>query len=147
MVDKRLMVTVVKGLNYTCAVLMLIDIVLRFMSFKSETDLFFFLLTFYLFGFSALLILAELNIRRVVVYVEFLNGRIGKGLYVVFVGLLLFDETRKWDMIFAIVMVLVGFLNILLGCMRDSKHDYKDGDSECPQTLDRMSEGPIDEYE
>jgi multidrug transporter EmrE-like cation transporter len=124
---------------------MLLDIILRFLDFKSETDPFFFLLTFYLFGFSALLILAEFNIRRVIVYVEFLNGRIGKGLYVVFVGLLLFDETRKWDMVFSIIMVLVGFFNILLGCMRDSKHDYKDTESDYQQTIDRMTEGPHDQ--
>lgn len=140
MVDKRFMLKVVKGLNFLSALMMIADIVLRFMAFKDETDPFFFLLTFYLFGFSSLLILAELNIRRVIVYVEFLNGRIGKGVYIVFVGLLIFDENRRADMAFAIVIVLVGFFNILVGCMRDSKYDEHDYADYEQQTLDRETE-------
>ena len=122
MTDKRFMIKVVKVLNLLCALLMLVDIVFRFTAFKTQSDPFFFLLTFYMFGFAALLIVAELNIKRILVYVEFLNGRIGKGIYILFVGLLVFDESRKVDMAVSIVIVLVGFFNILVGCMRDAKY-------------------------
>jgi hypothetical protein len=93
-VEKRLMVKIVKVLNYISALLMLVAAILRCIAFKTSTDPFFFLLTFYLFGFAVLLVIAEIKVKRVIVYVEILNSRIGKGMYVLFVGLLLFDEQR-----------------------------------------------------
>jgi hypothetical protein len=101
---------------------MIIDVCIRFASFKTESDPFFFLLTFYLFGFSALLVFAELGYKKVLVYVEFLSGRAGKGLYIMFVGLLIFDATRPSDMGIAILLVLIGIFNVLIGCMRDAKY-------------------------
>jgi hypothetical protein len=49
-------------------------------------------MTFYLIGFAVLLVLAEIRFRRVLVYLEFLKGRLGKGFYVMLIGLLIFDE-------------------------------------------------------
>lgn len=54
----------------------------------------------------------------------FLHSRIGKGMFLVFVGLLLFDEKRKSDMAISICIVLIGFFNIMISCMR------KDGPKE-----------------
>jgi hypothetical protein len=100
---------------------MLVSVILRCIDFTTTTDPFFFLLTFYLFGFLILLILAEIKIRRVIVYVEVLNTRLGKGFYILFVGLLLFDEKRKIDMLLAIFVVLIGIFNVLVACMRDTR--------------------------
>ena len=49
-------------------------------------------MTFYLLGFAALLFSAEVNYKKVLVYLEFLASRTGKGLYLVLIGLLIFDD-------------------------------------------------------
>ena len=41
-------------------------------------------------------------------------------MYVILVGLLVFDETRKFDMFIGIGLVLVGIFNIIVSCMRDT---------------------------
>lgn len=97
MVNKILMIKVTKIINFITAGLILIDTITRFIDFKTATDPFFFFLTFYLIGFTALLVIAELNIRRILIYIEFLNGRIGKGSYILFLGLLIYNEERKAD--------------------------------------------------
>ena len=92
MVDKLVLVRVVKLLNIFAALMMIADAVLRILDFKDNSDPFFFLLTFYLFGFSLLLVLAELRIKKVIVFVEFLKSRLGKGIYTILVGVLIFNE-------------------------------------------------------
>ena len=47
-------------------------------------------------------------------------------MYVILVGLLIFDENRKTDMLFAIAMVLMGFFNFIVFCMRDTKRENED---------------------
>lgn len=112
-------------MNYICAVLMIADAVLRTLTFfdvvyvdTSTGDIFFYILTFYLLTFSGLLLSAELRWPRVLVYFEFLKSRLGKGFYLVLVGLLVFDERRKISLSLGIALVLVGFFNIIVSCMR-----------------------------
>jgi hypothetical protein len=64
----------------------------------------------------------------VIVYVEFLKSRLGKGLYIILVGLLLYDSTRTGDMAISIIIVLVGIFNIIVSCMRDEEADDPMGD-------------------
>lgn len=80
-------------------------------------------MTFYLIGFAVLLILAELRYKNMLIYLEFLKSRLGKGFYVMLVGLIIFDETRKADLILGIGLVLVGIFNLIVGCMRDKMED------------------------
>ena len=121
MVDKSLLIKVVRIINFISAGLMILDSILRFVDFATVVDPFFYLLTIYLLGFSALLIIAELRIKRILVYVEFLKSRIGKGIYIALVGLLIFDESRKGDMAISIALVLIGVFNIIVSCIRDKK--------------------------
>lgn len=58
-----------------------------------------------------------------IVYLEFLKSRIGKGMYVILVGLLIFDETRKFDMFVGISLILVGLFNVIVSCVRDTNPD------------------------
>ena len=60
------------------------------------------------------------------IYLQFLKGRLGKGFYVMLVGLILFDETRKVDMVMGISLVLVGLFNLIVGCMRENYDDFND---------------------
>lgn len=117
-VEKLFMIKLAKIMNYVSCLLMIVSIILRFVDFGSTSNPFFYLLTFYMFGFGALLFLAELRISKVLAYVMFLSGRLGKGMFLVFVGLLLFDEERKSDMGISICLVLIGFFNIMISCMR-----------------------------
>ena len=95
MIERNAMVKICKVLNYLAAMLMLVSVIFRFFEFKLlHHEPFFFLFTFYLMFFSAVLIIAELKMRGLLMYVEFINGRIGKGMFILFVGLLMFDEQR-----------------------------------------------------
>ena len=91
-VEKLFMIKVAKTLNYLAVVLILVSIILRFIDFGQYSDMFFYLLTFYLIGFGALLLMAELKWHKVILFVMFLNGRFGKGAFLIFIGLLLFDD-------------------------------------------------------
>lgn len=119
MVEKSIVLKIARLLNYICALGMLVDACIRFSRFGEASDPFFYLLTFYLIGFAALLIIAELRLKKILVYVEFLKGRMGKGIYIIIVGLLIFDETRTYDMAISIILVIVGILNIIVSCMRE----------------------------
>lgn len=55
--------------------------------------------------------------RKVLFYIEFLNWRIGKGIYILFVGLLTFNTTFKSDEACGIMIFLVGLFNIIVGFM------------------------------
>jgi COPI associated protein len=126
---KRLFVRLTHWLNLICGLLMLADAIYRFVNFGtaaySQGDPFFYLMTFYLCGFAALFFAAELRFTSVLVYCEFLRSRPGKGLYLVLLGLLLFDESRAMDLVTAIVLVLAGLFNILVSCMRDDPKPSK----------------------
>lgn len=123
MADKSIFVRIVRLMNFISAFLMVVDAFARFFDFHNEDDGFFYVLTFYLFGFAALLILAEIRFRIVLVYLEFLKSRIGKGLYVGLVGLLIFDDDRTIDTVIGIIITLVGIFNIVVGCMREQMSD------------------------
>ena len=122
-IQKSILVKIVKALNYICAILIITNVILRFLNFTNSSDHFFFLLTFYLIGFATLLVISEIGIKKVLVYIEFLSGRIGKGMYIIFIGLMMFDNVLKNDMIIGIVVFLIGVINIIVGCIREEKKE------------------------
>ena len=75
------------------------------------------MLTFYLFPIAALLVVAEIQLQRVLKYFQFLGYLYGKGLFMCFVALLLFDTKYPVDTGVSITMTLVGFFNIAAMCM------------------------------
>jgi hypothetical protein len=128
MVDKLFILKAVRLLSYFCALAMMVDVVIRLCNFHHFVDPFFYLLTFYLIGFAALLVVAELRVKKVLVYVEFLRGRLGKGLYLIVVGLLLFDEYRTSDMTVSLILVIAGILNIIVSCIRENNKGNEHND-------------------
>ena len=119
---KRQFVLVARYMNIICCLLMLVDTIIRFTSFgtpATQGDPFFYMLTFYLIGFSGLLFAAEIRYTKVIVYLELLRGRTGKGMFMILIGLLLFDNNLVIDMSVAIILVLVGLFNIIVACMRN----------------------------
>lgn len=145
MADKSIFVRIVRLMNFLCALAMIGDAIWRVFDFHSSTDPFFFLLTFYLIGFATLLVMAEMRYKKVIVYLEFLKGRIGKGLYVILLGLLIFDENRKPDMFLGIALVLVGILNIIVGCMRETVKEDEPNAKYYEKANLNDTEVPIDE--
>jgi hypothetical protein len=63
-------------------------------------------------------------------YIEFIKSPAGKGAFFIFVSLLLFDPTQKFDMIIAIIVTLVGLLNIIHACLSISCGFGKSKDEE-----------------
>ena len=102
----------VRYLTFVAALIMLADSFYRMFNFGSATDPYFFILTFYLIGFAFLLSVAELRFKKIIVYIEFLRGRLGKGIYIVVVGLMIFDITRIVELVFSSILIAVGLINI-----------------------------------
>lgn len=125
---KRLLVKIARVLNYFSCLLMLGDAGYRIYDVfdpKVDEEPLFYILTCYLFGFAALLTTAEFRQRSVIMHFELLGGRGGKGIFVILVGLLIFDDERKLDIALANVLILIGIYNIVVACMRqDVKKRY-----------------------
>jgi hypothetical protein len=101
---------------------MLADVIMRLCrlgSSSSQGDPLYYLLIFYMLGFIVLIVLAELRIKKYIIYIEFLRGRGGKGIFLALVGLLIFDDVDTSDTIIGIILFLVGFFNIVVSCMRN----------------------------
>jgi hypothetical protein len=130
MADKGLFVKIARLLNFGCAGLMVLDAIFRFIDFGDITDLFFMILAIYLLLFAALLVVAELRIKRVLIYLEFLRSRIGLGLYIILIGLLVFDESRNYDIGISVVMVIIGIFNVIVGLTRKDDGNQNEGDFE-----------------
>ena len=79
---------------------------------------FFYLLTVYLIPFTFLLLCAEMNWTRFLKNVQFLGHRAGKGIFLIFVSLLLFDTKSSWIiMTSSLIVALVGLLNLIVSCI------------------------------
>ena len=100
--------------------------IVRFTNFagdKRPTDPFYYILTFYLFPFAGLLLVAELRWQRFLKYFEFLGYQYGKGMFMIFVALLIFDTTYPVDLAVSIMMSLVGVFNLVLLCLAPGLHN------------------------
>lgn len=130
---KRLFIRICRLMNFIAGLFMIVDAILRIVNFCSGTfkgDMFFYIMTFYLFGFAALLFASEWRSPSVLLYADFLRGRLGKGFYLFLVGLLIFDDTRKVDMLIGILLVLSGLFNVLVSFMRKDPEEEIDEESE-----------------
>ena len=78
----------------------------------------YYILTVYLVGFSVLLTAAELRVTSVIMYFELMRGRGGKGIFIILVGLLVFNEKVKIDLAVSNILLLIGIYNIVVACMR-----------------------------
>lgn len=100
---------------------LLADTIVRFTLFtkgeEAPKDPFFYLLTVYMVPFCFLLICAEFKWTRVLKYVQFLGYQHGKGLFLVFIALLLFDTNYPLDAVTSIIVTFVGFFNMITACI------------------------------
>ena len=132
-------------MNFIAGLFMIVDAILRIVNYFSGTfkgDVFFYIMTFYLFGFAALLFASEWRSPNVLLYAEFLRGRLGKGFYLFLVGLLIFDNTRKVDLLIGVLLALCGLFNIIVSFMRrdpdEEEEEEEDEDEEDYEEDDEM---------
>ena len=55
--------------------------------------------------------------ERFLKYFEFMAGQWGKGMFMILVGLLLFDTKYPADVVFSIMLLLIGSFNLLITCI------------------------------
>lgn len=112
---------VAKILNYfSCFMMVLFSGYRIYKIFDVTTDEepLYYILTVYLVGFSILLTAAELRVTSVIMYFELMRGRGGKGIFIILVGLLVFNDKVKIDLAVSNVLLLIGIYNIVVACMR-----------------------------
>ena len=119
-VDKTCLIYILQGLNWITYLALTVDIVVRFVNFgsdKAPKDPFYYMLTFYLIPVVALLVCAELQWQRVIKYFQFLGYLYGKGMFMIFIALLLFNADWPFDTAVSVGMTLVGLFNVVAMCM------------------------------
>ena len=120
-VDTGCLHRILQVVNILSILGLLADTIVRFTLFtkgdEAPKDPFFYLLTVYMVPFCFLLICAEFKWTRVLKYVQFLGYQHGKGLFLVFIALLLFDTNYPIDAITSIVVTFVGFFNMITACI------------------------------
>ena len=94
--------------------------IVRFTYFGKDdgpTDPFFYILTIYLIPFAGLLLTAQLQWQRVLKYFKFIGLMHGKGLFMIFISLLLFDTKYPVDAALSIFICMVGVFNLVVMCI------------------------------
>ena len=114
-----------KVLNYVAVAAVLADFIVRCVAFKpidkkdttstskAPTDPFYYLLTFYLLPFAVLILVAELEWRPLLKYILFLKSSTGKGFFLMFVGLLIFNPKKAADITISLYLTLTGIFNLV----------------------------------
>ena len=85
-------------------------------------------MTFYLLIFLIILVLAEIRNKTIRKYFNFLDGKIGRGCFIFFIGLLVFVENRPMEIIFGIIIAIIAVINCIFGW--GQKSDGKDAQAE-----------------
>jgi hypothetical protein len=120
-----------KVVNYACIALILTSFITRILEFGKAGDPFFYIMTFYLLLFALFILSSEVGINKVMLYMQFLRGFIGRGTFIILIGLILYDEKRTVDMVVSIFLTVAGAFNIVIGCQREDDLDKEEeGDEE-----------------
>ena len=134
MPEKSFFQKLIKGFNYICSVSMFITAIYRFATYdavKIKMDGFYLAFTIYLFVFGGLLIAAEYQYIKILQYIEFLASQRGKGFFMIWIGILLFDPQKQVDLWSSLSLTIVGIFNIILSCMKD-KPNFQNPESSKP---------------
>lgn len=124
MPEKSTLSKILKALNYISGVTMFIAATLRFIDYDAKVifmDGFYLAFTFYLYLFGLLIGAAEYQFVQIMKYVEFLISPGGKGMFLLFVGILLFDDRRLIDLWASLSISLIGMFNLIDSCMTEDR--------------------------
>ena len=111
--DKLMRIT-----NLVAAAMILVASAFRFVYMKDDeedSNVFFIILTIYLILFICLLVMAEFRITFVRRYFNFLDRKVGRGVFILFLGLLILDKTNALEIVLSIFIFLIAFINMIVG--------------------------------
>lgn len=111
--DRRLSL-ILKILVCLCGLGLIGIAIHRFATFEIENPVHFFLAIYYIL-FGALLVLCEMPINWILRHFSFLGYYIGRGIFLLFLGTLIFDIRFWWYVMIACFMFLTAVIYILLG--------------------------------
>lgn len=120
-------------------VLLGVVVILRLISFGSVSSPFYYIWTFYQLVFMAMLVVSIIRVHRVLVYFSFLSTKIGVGIFMIFIGTLLFDWNAIFQMCVAITLGAIGGLYIFYG-IKVGDQDEKE-EEERKKTLEKEQKG------
>lgn len=106
-----------KILNYFAVFIMVATGSMRFIAYDSANvvmDGFYLAFTCYLYIFGILLASAEYKYIHVLKYIEFLTSNYGKGLFQLFIGILLFDNSDTLHIFASVMLSLIGLFNFVV---------------------------------
>lgn len=102
-------------LTYVTCVFLVGSIIFRCLRFGKETDPFFYIYTVYMPLFIAMLVVADLKIKKILYLFSFLSPWVGKGFFIVFIGFILFDWNQYMEFATSVVCILVGIGYMVYG--------------------------------
>ena len=103
-------------MNILACVMLLVCVAFRFVYMTDGSPAFFYaILSVYIAAFTIALVLAEFKIEKVRVYINFLDGKYGRGVFMIFLSLLIL-EGKALDVILFLCIFAIGVTNMIIGC-------------------------------
>eukprot|EP00347_Sterkiella_histriomuscorum_P023824 403333260 len=107
-------------LNLLACAMILVCVAFRFVYMNDGSLAFFFIvLSVYLAAFTVALVLAEFKVERVRTYINFLDTKFGRGVFMIFLAMLIL-ENRALEVILFLCIVAIGIVNMIVGCKQGS---------------------------
>jgi uncharacterized membrane protein len=107
---------VILVLNLIAIAMMIVCIVYRFIGFTPGVSFFFCMLTIYLALFIILFVLILFKVALFAKYFNFLNSYIGKGMFIIFLTLLILERKTALEIILGICLLIIAIINLVVGC-------------------------------
>lgn len=121
-----------KHINYLGAIVMIASSITRFVKYNAISfviDSFYSAFSVYLILFGILLFAAEWKFATMIKYFEFLVTDFGKAVFMLFIGVLLFDNQKKADLWASLTLSLFGLINLILICAGRGRKNKENPDA------------------
>ena len=108
-----------KQVNYLGSFTMVAAAIFRFASLNTTNffvDWFYSTFSIYLILFGVLLFAAEWKYAAMIKYFEFLVTDLGKATFMIFIGVLLFDNQKTADLCGSLTLSILGLVNLIIYC-------------------------------
>ena len=108
-------------LNLVAAAMIIVCGVMRFVYFKKRNQeknapsIFDCILSAYILIFITLLILAEFRVVIIRKYFNFLDRKMGRGWFLLFMGLLILEKVTALEIVLGIFILLIAVINMIVG--------------------------------
>ena len=110
-------------MNLIACAMIIICGVMRFVYFvkkdkdekKAKINIFDIILSIYIIIFVIILVLAEFRVQRIRKYFNFLDRKMGRGWFILFIGLLILEKVTALEIILGIFILLIAIINMIVG--------------------------------